>query len=97
MIQTASVRLEKSDKLKDYAVTKLMAKDEFDRPTSEEALKWLWENYKDVLEDYLLKIFSRFDLLVFFYKINDRIIWHNCNKLLHYKLYFYMYYLIILI
>jgi len=53
LIQTASVRLGQFDKLRDYAVTRLMANDEYDRPTSGDALEWLWINYKDVLEDYL--------------------------------------------
>jgi serine/threonine protein kinase len=83
LIQTASVRLGESDKLKGYTVTRLMANDEFDRPTSGEALEWLWENYKDILEDFLEPAENIFDLLVFFYKINDRSICHNCNKLLH--------------
>ncbi|CAG8724111.1 11588_t:CDS:2, partial [Funneliformis mosseae] len=54
LIQTASVKLGEPDKLKDYVVTQLMANDEYDRPTSGEALEWLWKNYKEILsEDFL--------------------------------------------
>ncbi|RHZ77974.1 hypothetical protein Glove_168g328 [Diversispora epigaea] len=53
LIRTASVKLEESDELKIYS-KKLMAKNKFDRPTAEEGLQWIWNEYKDILrEDFL--------------------------------------------
>ena len=39
-ILTASVKLRKDDELRVYAEQSLMADDEFDRPSSEDALSW---------------------------------------------------------
>ena len=53
LILTASAKLRESDELKVYA-RKLAAKNEFDRPTAEEGLRWLWSQYEDILrEDFL--------------------------------------------
>ncbi|CAG8647463.1 5125_t:CDS:2 [Dentiscutata erythropus] len=41
--------------LNDYAKTKLMANEDLDRPTAKEALRWLWDNYRDILRKELLE------------------------------------------
>ena len=54
LISTASVKLKKDDKLRVYAEQDLMADDEFDRPSSEDALSWLWGYYEnDLREDFI--------------------------------------------
>ncbi|CAG8851816.1 41546_t:CDS:1, partial [Gigaspora margarita] len=46
LIKTAFVDIQE---LNDYAKTKLMANEDLDRPTAKEALRWLWDNYRDIL------------------------------------------------
>jgi len=41
--------------LSNYASTTLMAKNHFDRPTAKEALRWLWDNYRGILEEEFLE------------------------------------------
>lgn len=55
LILTASVDLQESSELKVYAKTNLMAKDEFNKPTAEDALRWLWSKYRDVLREEFLE------------------------------------------
>ncbi|KAF0520584.1 Serine/threonine protein kinase [Gigaspora margarita] len=52
LIMTALVDVQE---LNDYARTKLMAKQDLDRPTAKEALKWLWNNYRDILRGEFLE------------------------------------------
>ena|SRR6266542_1227207 len=54
LILTASVKLERDDELRIYAEKNLMADDKFKRPSSEKALQWLWDHYRnDLKEDFL--------------------------------------------
>ena len=54
LILTASVKLHKDDEMKIYVKRKLIADDEFERPSSENALTWLWNHYEhDLREDFI--------------------------------------------
>jgi hypothetical protein len=56
LILTASVKFHKDDELRIYAEQNLMADDEFDRPSSEDALSWLWDYYEDDLREDFIQI-----------------------------------------
>ncbi|CAI2197008.1 19462_t:CDS:2 [Funneliformis geosporum] len=55
LILTTSIEIRESDELKVYARTNLMAKDEFNRPTAKDALRWLWSKYMDILREEFLE------------------------------------------
>ena len=38
-----------------YASTRLMAKEHSNRPKAKEALRWLWDNYRDILKEEFLE------------------------------------------
>ncbi|CAG8587668.1 5869_t:CDS:2 [Ambispora leptoticha] len=53
LIRTVLVEVQE---LSNYASTTLMAKNHFDRPTAKEILRWLWDNYRGILEKEFLEV-----------------------------------------
>jgi len=72
------VRLQEFDELKVYA-RKLAAKNQVDRPTAEEWLQWLWNQYRNSLREEFLEKNHKLKMNINYLYINQVVI-NNDHK-----------------